>query len=477
MLFNSFEYILFFIGIASAYFLIPYRMRVWLLLAGSYYFYMRWQWMYIFLLIIQTIIPYYCGLKIDSSKNNTERKFWLTAGMISLLGILFFFKYFNFTNESVNAILNTIDISYPIPHLNIILPLGISFHTFQTIAYMTDVYYSRCESEKHFGRFALFVSFFPQLIAGPIERAKNFLGQFKRKNRFDIIRLTEGSKLIVWGLFKKVVIADRLTEYVDMVYAHPDYHSGISLALATYFFAFQIYCDFSGYSDIAIGSARILGYDLMQNFRLPYLASSISDFWKRWHISLSTWFGDYLYIPLGGNRMGIRRWILNIYTVFLISGLWHGANWTFVAWGGLHAAFYTLEAFVKWFCKRYLPNIRQFSFFLKPIQIFLTFHLVVLAWVFFRAKNLSDALLITSRIATDFSGTLYWGASQVTTVLSICLIGLLMSVQFLQYRGRISLYFSTPQLPHPFRWAGYIGMILIIALLAKSSNEFIYFQF
>jgi D-alanyl-lipoteichoic acid acyltransferase DltB (MBOAT superfamily) len=264
---------------------------------------------------------------------------------------------------------------------------------------------------------------------------------------------------------------------VDRVYAQPDYYSGASLALATYFFAFQIYCDFSGYSDIAIGSARILGYDIMENFRLPYLASSISDFWRRWHISLSTWFRDYLYIPLGGRRVGVKHWIFNIYMVFLISGLWHGANWTFVIWGGLHGTFYLMESFGKLFKERFLPEVQSHHPVIRSIPIFVTFHLVTFAWIFFRANNLSDAWLIVSRILTDPIGRLYLGPSQLTTLISICLVGLLISVQILQYRGRLSLYFSMPYLPRTIRWAGYLVIVMSIALLGKGGNEFIYFQF
>ena len=372
---------------------------------------------------------------------------------------------------------NVLGLSYLIPHLNIILPVGISFYTFQTLSYTIDVYRGRCRIEPHLGRFALFVSFFPQLVAGPIERANRLLIQFKRQNTFNLVRLTEGGKLIVWGLFKKVVIADRLAEYVNRVYANPEYYSGSSLALATYFFAFQIYCDFSGYSDIAIGSARILGYDLMQNFRLPYLATSISDFWKRWHISLSTWFRDYLFIPLGGSRVNILQWIFNLYLVFLISGLWHGANWTFVIWGGLHGTYYLLESLCLRFRNRFLSEFWSTNSLIKTGQVVVTFHLVVFAWIFFRAESLSDAWFIASKVLTDLNGSLYLGPSQLTTFISVFLIGLLLIVQIFQYRGTLSLYFSAPLLPYKLRWIGYLGMLVGIVLLGRGKNEFIYFQF
>jgi alginate O-acetyltransferase complex protein AlgI len=477
MLFNTFEFIFFFIAISFAYFLLPYRMRIWLLLAGSYYFYMSWKWEYIPLIVGLTVINYSCALKIVGSDTITLKKAWLTLASIFSLAILFSFKYLNFANDSVKTLLHAMGVSYLVPHLDIILPVGISFYTFQALGYTVDVYRDRCKLENHFGRFALFVSFFPQLVAGPIERANRLLPQFRRQNMFDIERLTQGGKLIVWGLFKKVVIADRLAEYVNRVYAQPDLYSGSSLMLATYFFAFQIYCDFSGYSDIAIGSARILGYDLMQNFRLPYLASSISDFWKRWHISLSTWFRDYLYIPLGGRRVSAGRWTFNILAVFLVSGLWHGANWTFVAWGGVHGVLYLTENIAKRLKETFSVEVPSAGFTMTFIKILVTFHLVVFAWIFFRAENLADAWLIISRIAADPFGSLYLGPSQLTTFISIVLIGLLISVNLLQYRGALSLHFSISHLPQKIRWAGYLGMVIGIAVLGKGSNDFIYFQF
>jgi len=477
MLFNSFEFTIFFLIITLCFFLLPYRWRLWLLLAGSYYFYMRWEWAFIFLIIGQTLINYFCGLKIAENMDKAQRAFWLAPALIASLSTLFFFKYYNFANDSIKVVFQAMGVSYLIPHLNIILPVGISFYTFQALGYTIDVYLNRCQVERNFGRFALFVSFFPQLVAGPIERSGNLLKQFKQEKQFDFHRLCEGGKLIVWGLFKKVVIADRLAIYVNSVYANPDYYSGVSLALATYFFAFQIYCDFSGYSDIAIGAARIMGYDLMQNFRLPYLAESIADFWQRWHISLSTWFRDYLYIPLGGNQIGAGRWLINIYAVFLISGLWHGAQWTFVVWGGLHGTFYMLESFAGRIQNKYLPGLFDSNYAIKAIKIITTFHLVVFAWIFFRAGSVSDAWLIIHRIFTGPFLPFFPGSSQLTTLISICLIGSLLLVQLLQYHGKLSLYFSPSQLCQKIRWTGYLGMILGIALLGKSSSEFIYFQF
>ncbi|MCK9506589.1 MAG: hypothetical protein M0Q95_20730 [Porticoccaceae bacterium] len=362
-------------------------------------------------------------------------------------------------------------------HLRVILPVGISFFTFQTLSYTIDVYRKSCPEERSFHRFALYVTFFPQLVAGPIERATNLLQQFGRATHFDFKRLSDALPLIIWGLFKKVVIADRLAIYVNRVYQNPDLYNGPTLLLATVFFAFQIYCDFSAYSDIAIGSARILGYDLMQNFRLPYLASSISDFWKRWHISLSSWFADYVYIPLGGNRVSSDKWVRNIFVVFLLSGLWHGANWTFVAWGALHGCYYLIERFGGKLLKGLLPQPLPRSKLCLCLKSLLVFAAVVLAWVFFRAASISDAGLILGRICSPWRGDLYMGGSQLTTVLSILLIILLVSVQLLQANKIISLYLSPTRVPTALRWCAYILMLLGIATLGISSNEFIYFQF
>ncbi len=294
---------------------------------------------------------------------------------------------------------------------------------------------------------------------------------------FDTHRLTSGARLILWGLFIKVVIADRLADYVNLIYATPDSYSGVTLALATYFFAFQIYCDFSGYSDIAIGSARMLGFDLMENFRLPYLATSISQFWQRWHISLTSWFRDYVYISLGGNRVTQGRWMLNIFCVFLLSGLWHGANWTFLAWGGLHGLYYLMEAYLA------PPLTRLLELCLVPVWVrrlcawLLTFNLVALAWVFFRASSISQAFLILRKIFFSLSGPLYLGPSQLALYISVLCIIMLTTIMSLQFRGFLPLYSQKSRLAAPLRWSAYLVLLFGIALLGKSSNDFIYFQF
>lgn len=476
MLFNSLEYFGFLLTIGTAYFVMPYQWRTWLLLAASYFFYMSWKWEYGFLMLGVTLANYLGGLLVHSASSARMRKIWLTGTILLSIAPLLFFKYFNFVNDSVRAVFLYSGREYGFAGLNLILPVGISFFTLQALGYSIDVFRGKYPAEKHFGRFSLYISFFPQLVAGPIERADHLLRQFERQNHFDIARLSEGAKLILWGLFKKVVIADNLAVYVNRVYDSPDLYSGSTLLMATYFFAFQIYCDFSGYSDIAIGSARILGYDLRQNFRLPYLATSIRDFWRRWHISLSTWFSDYVYVPMGGNRVSAARWVFNIATVFLVSGLWHGASWTFVVWGALHACYYLGEVLLDKVAK-----YGRTGFSLSPVprwlKVLVTFHLVVLAWVFFRARTLADAFLILGRIVTDLTGRLYRGPSQLETFVSVCLILMLLTVQVLQMKGVIGYGDGKSRLPRALRWSGYMAMLYGLLLLGKGSDAFIYFQF
>lgn len=476
MLFNSLEYFAFFTAIGLAYFIMPYRWRVWLLLAGSYCFYMWWRWEYGSLLLGVTVVNYIGAMLIASAPSESVKKRRLFATVLLSLVPLAFFKYYNFVVDSVNSLFWRGGTDYGIPGLNVILPVGISFFTLQALGYSIDVFRGKCAAERHFGRFAVYVSFFPQLVAGPIERAGHLLGQFRRENHLDIERLSSGGKLILWGLFKKVVIADSLAIYVNRVYGSPDLYSGSSLLLATYFFAFQIYCDFSGYSDIAIGSARILGYDLMQNFRLPYLATSIRDFWRRWHISLSTWFADYVYVPLGGNRVSASRWAVNIAIVFLLSGLWHGANWTFVVWGGLHACYYLLEALFGRFRIRRTDRILPYAIG-QFLRVFVTFHAVLLAWVFFRARTVSDAFYIVTKVVTDLTGRLYLGASTLETAVGVTLVIVLCVVQWLQMRGLVSCDYGRSALPRHIRWPGYLAMLSSLALLSRGSDAFIYFQF
>src|SRR3989344_5166299 len=335
MLFNSLQFLIFFPVVTVLYFLITQRYRWVLLLAASVVFYMAFIPIYVLILIITIIIDYCAGIWIEQSTGR-NRKVFLVISIVSTCLVLFIFKYFNFFNANLSALAQFLHWNYPIPILNIILPIGLSFHTFQSLSYVIEVYRGKQKAEYNFGIYALYVMFYPQLVAGPIERPQNLLHQFYEKHDFNYRRVTDGLKLMLWGLFKKIVIADRLAVFVNQVYNNPTGFEGISLITATVFFAFQIYCDFSGYSDIGIGAAQVMSFKLMDNFKRPYFSKSISEFWKRWHISLSTWFRDYFYFSIGGNRVSIPRWYFNLFATFLLSGFWHGANWTFIFWGALH---------------------------------------------------------------------------------------------------------------------------------------------
>lgn len=344
MIFNSIHFLFFFTVVATVYFLLSPKYRWLLLLTTSCYFYMAFIPVYILIMALTVVIDYFAAIYIEIS-TGTKRKSFLILSLVANISILAIFKYFNFINQNFTALLGLMGVENPIGLMSIALPLGLSFHTFKAMSYTIEVYRGNQAAERNFGIYAAYAMFFPLLVAGPIERPQNLLHQFYEKHRFDYERIVDGLKLIAWGLFKKVVIADRLAIVVDHVYNSPQEHAGLSLILATIFFSFQIFCDFSGYSDIAVGTGRILGFRLMENFDRPYHARSVSEFWKRWHISLSTWFRDYLYIPLGGKRVSVPRWYFNLFFVFLVSGLWHGADWTFIVWGALHG-FYIIFALI-----------------------------------------------------------------------------------------------------------------------------------
>ena len=483
VLFNSFEFLIFFPVVTLAYFLMPHRFRLVFLLLASYYFYMCWRPEYIVLILASTLVDYFAGLGMGRTDDRKKRRKFLLMSLFANLGLLFTFKYFNFFADSLNHLFAAVRVDVQMPALDVLLPVGISFYTFQTLSYTIDVYRGETQPEKNPLRFALYVAFFPQLVAGPIERSTRLLKQFYRKVSFSEERLRSGLLLILWGLFKKVVIADRLAIYVNEAYNHPGDYQGWPLILATYFFAFQIYCDFSGYSDIAIGSARILGFDLMENFRQPYFARSISEFWKRWHISLSTWFRDYLYIPLGGNRVVKWRWYYNLMVVFLVSGLWHGANWTFVVWGALHGFYLIFSIWTQtwrakmreWFGLSRRPRLEALW------QTVVTFHLVLVAWVFFRANSLSDALLILNNMSQldfslqglmDINIELGWGE----LMLVMLFIAGMELVHVLQISGRLASL--SLRMPQPLRLAVFYGLLLSIVFFGVFNHtEFIYFQF
>lgn len=474
MLFNSWEFIILFTVTCVLYFNIPHKFRALLLLISSYVFYSFWRWDFALLMLGVSLMNYYGGLKIHQTEGQRQQKVWLWSTVILSLIPLLYLKYGNFFIANVNKLVSE---TQRFSTLDVILPVGISFFTFQALSYSLDIYYKKTSVEKNIVNFCVFVAFFPQLVAGPIERSSNLLKQFRVRHYFDRAAFMAGAKLFIWGLFKKVVIADRLAFYVDRVYEHPELYGAPTLIVATLFFAVQIYCDFSGYSDMAIGTARILGFKLMQNFNLPYFAKSISDFWRRWHISLSTWFSDYLYKPLGGSRVGYYRWLVNIFIVFLVSGFWHGANWTFIIWGFLHAAFYVLENWGDKVLEMLKLSKLKMSKVYHGFKVLSVFVLVCYAWIYFRAASGSDAFLISSKLVTDWHQSLYLGASTVSFALCIVLIVVLGVVQVFQYKGYASLYFSESKV-HPFvQLVWYVLLLMGISLLGISSNSFIYFQF
>lgn len=349
MLFNSISFLLFFPIVCILYYLIPkkdFRYRNILLLAASYYFYMNWEPVYALLLLSSTFITYTAGLGISSCKSQSTKKFFLIGSVVLNLLILFFFKYYNFIADNINLFVQSSGFGIVIPEFKVLLPVGISFYTFQALGYSIDVYKGQTEAEHNFITYALFVSFFPQLVAGPIERSNNLLPQFNKPHDFNYNSAMEGVHLMVWGFFLKLMIADRCGIYVDTIFNNLSNYNGGSYLLASLLFPFQIYGDFAGYSLIAIGTARILGYKLMMNFKRPYFSLSIGEFWHRWHISLSTWFKDYLYIPLGGNRCNKARQYFNLFVTFLVSGIWHGANWTYMIWGGYHGLLLCMEKYL-----------------------------------------------------------------------------------------------------------------------------------
>lgn len=474
MLFNSVQFAMFFIAVTSSYFLLAHRFRWVLLLAASCLFYMSFIPVYILILFATIVIDYFAGLWIEGTNDPAKKKLLLSVSIISVCAILFVFKYFNFFNQNVAAIANLMGWRHSIESLRIVLPIGLSFHTFQSLSYVIEVYRGRQKAERHFGIYALYVMYFPQLVAGPIERPQNLLHQFHEEKRFDWSRLGEGLLLALWGLFKKTVVADSLALYVDAVYGASNHHSGTTLLVATYFFALQIYCDFSGYSDMAIGISKIYGVDLMKNFNTPYFSKSIGEFWTRWHISLSTWFRDYLYIPLGGNRVPIGHQYRNIMIVFLVSGLWHGANWTFVVWGGLHGLYLVGErtwatARERWSrAGHVMPTGRV----VDVGRMLLTFHLVLVAWVFFRAESAATALDIIQRSCTE-GGPLFVDPIMVQAVLgSLALVAL----EYLQ--GRNGYWEDLSKRGWLTNSAYATALAFAVVLFGvDGGGQFIYFQF
>lgn len=447
----------------------------WLLLA-SCYFYMAFVPVYLLILAFTIGVDYAAGLLIAGAQGS-RRKAWLLVSLTANIGVLAFFKYYAFIFENTGWLAGLFHASNPLPQLSILLPIGLSFHTFQAMSYTIEVYRGHQPAERHFGIYALYVMFYPQLVAGPIERPQNLLHQFREEHSFDADRVFSGLKLMVWGLFKKLVIADRLGIYVDGAYNYYEQSSGISLLLATIFFSFQIYCDFSGYSDIAIGAARVMGFNLMTNFRQPLFARSTADHWRRWHISLSTWFRDYLYFPMGGSRVAVPRLYVNLMIVFVISGLWHGASWTFVIWGALNGLYVVAGHFTRsprqWLWERTgISRLRPLD---TCLQILVTFGMIALSRVFFRSENFTQAAAIFKKIA-GFSGSL--AAESVTMMLySFFAIAVLLAVEFRRefFPERWSLSHHRSLL---VRNAWYALLTLLIMLVGVyDGGQFIYFQF
>ena len=493
MLFNSFSFLIFFPIVTIVFFLLPHRFRwLWLLLA-SCYFYMFFIPIYILILFITIAIDYTAGIMIEKSEG-WQRKVYLIVSIVATCLVLFIFKYYNFFIYNFDSLAVLLHWNYSINYLKIILPIGLSFHTFQSLCYVIEVYKGKISAERHFGIYSLYVMFYPQLVAGPIERPQNMLPQFREEKKFDHIRVVAGLRLILLGLFKKIFIADRLAILVAGVYSDPSGFNGLPLIFATIFFAFQIYCDFSGYSDIAIGSAKVMGFRLMDNFNFPYFSSTINEFWKRWHISLSSWFRDYVYIPLGGNRVPKINWIINILITFIVSGFWHGASWTFIIWGGLHGLY-----IVAWdsftilkdkIIKRFNISNKLYDINIGPV---ITFLLVSFAWIFFRANSINDALYVVKNLFFGIGGQLshvyayllgnedysallsgLWpGASQIDLIIAvITLIG------FIWFESKINFWQKIFNKSMVFRWLVYYFVIILMLFFGIFDNsQFIYFQF
>jgi Predicted membrane protein involved in D-alanine export len=427
---------------------------------------MSWEPAYAILIIITSLSTWGCALLID--KNEKQKKMIIALCIIINLFILFTFKYYNFAVNTITSTMSLVGFRLYIPHSDFLLPVGISFYTFQCIGYIIDVYRKDIQPEKNLITYALFVSFFPQLVAGPIERAKNLLPQFHTQHSFDGESFIDGLKMMIWGFFMKLCIAGNVAPYVDAVYNNVPNHNGTSFLLATFFFTFQIFCDFGGYSLIAIGTAKCLGFKLMQNFNHPYLSLSVKEFWRRWHISLSSWFSDYVYIPLGGSHCSMVKHYRNLMITMLTSGLWHGANWTFVCWGGLHGLYLISNSYYSKLTKRkVIAPI--------PVRIFFTFCFISLAWIFFRANSITDALAIIHGIFTN-QGTLFKGDGIPSLILPIFMIGILLCKEIKdEYQFKLSLmHNSNPWISVPSS-----AMVIVIILLCAefNSGQFIYFQF
>lgn len=480
MFFNSIDFIIFLPIVFTLYWIIANRKLILqniLIVIASYVFYGWWDWRFLVLILFSTVTDYLVGIGLLKTENNFRRKILLFVSIAVNLSLLGFFKYYNFFLDNFIKAFTFLGVNFNGNHLNIILPVGISFYTFQTLSYSIDVYKKKIKPTRDFIAFAAFVSFFPQLVAGPIERASNLLPQFYEKRKFDCNIAINGCKQILWGFFKKVVIADNCAIYADMVFNNYGDHTGIVLILGAIFFTFQIYGDFSGYSDIAVGVSKLFGFNLMQNFYFPYFSRDIAEFWRRWHISLTTWFRDYVYIPLGGSRKGILISIRNTFIIFLLSGFWHGAKWTFVLWGLINALYF-LPLLLAGKNRKYTGTISERNIF-PPIKeafsILITFSLIVFSWIFFRSENVSNSF---NYVLGIFRGpffsleTLPIGKSMILRMIVIILFSVI------EWLGRNNAY-AIENMPFnkKFRWICYYGILGCIILFSGIPQKFIYFQF
>lgn len=475
MLFNSYEFALFFFIVYGLYLVVDHKKQNWLLLIASYYFYGSWDWRFLSLILASTIIDFFCGLKIENSLNSFYRKRYLFISIACNLSFLGFFKYFNFFAENLQEMLLGFGILVDTVTLNIVLPVGISFYTFQTMSYTIDIYKKELKPTRNFFDFALFVAFFPQLVAGPIERAKRLLPQISMPRSVTLEKVYEGGSLIYWGLFQKIFVADNLAKIVDPVFSSNEPQNGLIIIIAVYAFAFQIFCDFAGYSNIARGVSKCLGIEIMVNFRLPYFSTNPSEFWRRWHISLSTWLRDYLYIPLGGNRKGKYRTYINLMATMLLGGLWHGAGWTFVVWGAYQGVLLSAHRAVK-------PVFQGFTIMVSPIakiisywfRVVVFFQLVCVGWVFFRAQDLGHATMLLQSIFSNFSISHGLGIrSSFQTFLFYTAI--LLVIQLIQLKTNDLMIVD--KFPKPVMGALYGVMFCLMAKHAITGHSFIYFQF
>lgn len=482
MLFNSISFAIFLPIVFALYWFATkgnLKLQNILLLVSSYFFYACWDWRFMFLLIFSTLLDYFTGIKIHEATSKGNKKFWLWLSVGINLGFLGVFKYYNFFASSFADGLSLLGFNANLGSLEVILPVGISFYTFHGLSYVIDLYKDRIKPERNFIDYSVFVSFFPLLVAGPIERATHLLPQILKKREFDYTKAVDGLRQILWGLFKKIVIADNCAEYANVIFNNSGDYSGSTHVLGALFFTFQIYCDFSGYSDIAIGTARLFGIDLLRNFAFPYFSRDIAEFWRRWHISLSSWFKDYLYIPLGGSKGGTWMKIRNTFIIFIVSGFWHGANWTFIVWGFLNALYImpsivlnthrnNLDIVAK---GKYLPSVKEF------LSMVITFSLTVFAWIFFRAADVTHAFKFISEI---FSGSLFSFPSFPGIAKSVAVIILTIIFIIIEWIGREQQY----AIAHlglrwykPFRWALYYAIIISIFWFGGKEQQFIYFQF